>query len=60
MNRSRKSRISLRVLSVMLGLGTLGVSGAASAESVALATAPAVVVTADSGTRVSPLEVIWT
>lgn len=59
MNRSRKSRIALRILAVVLGLSPFAVSGAAFAASVTTAT-PSSTVVADGGAQVTPNEAIWT
>lgn len=60
MNRSRKSRVALRVLAVVLGLSPLAVTGAVLAASTAPAAHSSGVVVADTSAQMSPNEAIWT
>jgi hypothetical protein len=65
MDRSRRRRLALRVLAVMIGLGALGAGGVAFAADSGTSVKPGdtVIAPTDSGsstgTQFAPSEVIW-
>ena len=65
MNRSRRRRLALRVLAVMIGLGAIGAGGIASAQvSGSVTITPGTTVIAPSSSSspslATPNDVIWT